>query len=60
MIHAVSASPKSKLPVPFLPKETERKTSLLNERFVTLVGRGRDFLLRIRPESAKRAVNGIQ
>jgi malonyl-CoA decarboxylase len=44
MIHAVSASPKSTLPVPLLPKQTERKSSFLNELFVTLVGRGRALL----------------
>lgn len=48
MIQAIPAPSKNRLPVLFVPKETERRTPLLNELFATLVGRGRNLLLRTR------------
>lgn len=48
MIQARPASSKNRLPIPFVPPQTERKTPLLNELFATLVDRGRNFLLRAR------------
>lgn len=48
MIQAIPASSKNRLPVPFVPKESERRAPLLNELFATLVGRGKNLLLRTR------------
>lgn len=50
MIQAIPAPSNNRLPVPFVPKETEQRTSLLNELFTTLVGRGRNLLLRTRAD----------
>lgn len=50
MIQIAPASAKIKLPVPFVPREAERRTSLLNELFGKLVDRGRGLLPRARTD----------
>lgn len=48
MNQAIPASSKNRLPVPIVPRETQRRAPLLNELFATLVGRGKSLLLRTR------------